>query len=252
MKCGAKMNDLHKYRILFLGLLLLFFDQAHASVDHSPWTELLQRHVSEEGKVNYKGFQQDEKKLDVYLATLSANHPTNKWEKNESLAFWINAYNAFTVKLILNHYPVKSIKDIAGGIYKINTPWDIKFIEIGDQTYDLNNIEHGIIRKNFREPRIHFAVNCASISCPRLRNEAYTAEKLDDQLNDQAKYFINNKVKNEISEDSAELSKIFLWFKKDFKKAGSNPIKFINRFSTTKITKETKITYKNYEWELNE
>ena len=150
------------------------------------------------------------------------------------------------------NYPVESIKEIGGSIYKVNTAWDIKFIHIGDQTYDLNNIEHGIIRKDFDEPRIHFAVNCASVSCPRLRNEAYTGENLDNQLDDQARTFINNPEKNKIETNKAELSKIFLWFKGDFNKGKSNVISFINTYSVKKINKKTKISYQSYNWNLNE
>lgn len=236
--------------ILFTGIL--FTTNAQEHLKHETWTALLAQHVDVEGHVNYKGFKADEKKLDEYLAVLSANHPNESWDKNDILAFWINAYNAFTVKLIVKNYPVKSIKELGGSIYKVNTPWDIKFIEIGEETYDLNNIEHGIIRKDFEEPRIHFAVNCASVSCPRLRNEAYVGSKVNDQLDDQARYFINNKTKNTIGEKKAELSKIFKWFEGDFTKNGGCVEDFINTYSEVKISKKTKIDYQEYLWELNE
>ena len=122
----------------------------------------------------------------------------------------------------MDYYPVAGIKEIKNGIPFINTVWDIKFINIEEATYDLNNIEHGIIRKRFDEPRIHFAVNCASVSCPRLRAEAYRPDKLEAQLTDQARYFLRNPVKNKISSDKLQLSKIFKWFKGDFKSVGES------------------------------
>ncbi|MCG8576475.1 MAG: DUF547 domain-containing protein [Flavobacteriales bacterium] len=225
---------------------------AQEHLTHGIWDELTKKYVTEEGKVNYKGFQKEEARLDEYLKVLSANHPDKSWNRNQRLAYWINAYNAFTVKLIVKNYPIKSIKELGGGIYKVNTPWDIKFIKIGDKTYDLNNIEHGIIRKEFKEPRIHFAINCAAVSCPKLRNEAYFPDRLDAQLDDQAIFFINNSPKNNITSEEAQLSKIFSWFRGDFKKKYPSIMAFINKYSTVKIEKKTKISYLEYDWNLNE
>lgn len=240
---------------IFITLTAIFFmpqTNAQEHLTHSIWNDLTSKHVSTKGNVDYKGFLQDEKKLDVYLNELSQQHPDKSWKKNDQLAFWINTYNAFTVKLILKYYPVNSIKDIAGSIYKINTPWDIKFIHIDNETYDLNNIEHGILRKKFKEPRIHFALNCASVSCPKLRNEAYIGEKIDAQLDDQAKCFINNPEKNKITAQDAQLSLIFKWFAGDFKSKKKNAIDFINKYSEEKIVGTTKISYLSYDWNLNE
>jgi Protein of unknown function, DUF547 len=246
------MNRMLKM-ILFSVLIGNTFNiDAQEHLKHTKWTALLQKYVKDDGMLNYSGLKKEESKLDDYLKVLSSNHPKASWKKNDRLAFWINAYNAFTVKLIIKSYPVKSIKDLGGSIYKVNTPWDIKFIRIGNETYDLNNIEHGIIRKKFEEPRIHFAVNCASVSCPNLRNEAYVGNRLDKQLNEQAKSFINDKSKNVISGKKAQLSKIFRWFKGDFSKKDSNFIKFINSYSDIKITKSTIIEYLDYSWKLNE
>ena len=168
------------------------------------------------------------------------------------MAFWINVYNAFTVKLIVLNLPVKSIKDLGGSIYKVNTPWDIKFIKIGSKTYDLNNIEHKILRKKFKDPRIHFALNCASVSCPKLRNEAYVSSKLNKQLDEQTKYFINNSGKNIIKGDEAQLSKLFSWYRMDFKDGDGTVIDFINRYSNKKIDVRAKISYLEYDWNLND
>ena len=218
---------------------------------HQQWDKLLKKNVNASGMVSYKGFQKDKAELDGYLKTLSDNGPQTSWSANEQKAYWINAYNAFTVALILKHYPVKSIKDIGGKIYKVNTPWDIKFITIGGKKYDLNNIEHGILRKKFDDPRIHFALVCASISCPRLRNEAYTAAQLNTQLEDDGRNFLNDKSKNRVNTEKAELSKYFSWYKGDFTKNGSLT-DFINKYSQTKINANTKIGSLDYNWNLNE
>ncbi|XOV66209.1 MAG: DUF547 domain-containing protein [Fluviicola sp.] len=219
--------------------------------DHVIFNKLLSQHVSEEGKVNYKGFIKDSLEFNKYLNLLAANHPTDSWTDDQIKAYWINAYNAYTVQLIIRNYPVNSIKDLGGSIYKVNTTWDIKFIKIGEETYDLNNIEHGILRSDFEEPRIHFAVNCASVSCPRLRNEAYVASRLNDQLDDQARKFINYDPKNDITTEKAHVSKIFTWFSGDFKKNGS--VKdFINKYADVQIPENVDLTYQEYIWTLNE
>jgi len=222
-------------------------------VSHAKWDVLLQKHVSEDGKVNYQGFKDDIVALEAYLEVLSASHPNKQnWTKDERLAYWINAYNAFTVKLIVDNYPVKSIKELGGAIYKVNTPWDIKFIYIEGQNYDLNNIEHGIIRKQFNEPRIHFAVNCASVSCPNLSNRAYAGDKLDEQLTAATKSFLSNESKNQISATSPKVSKIFSWFRGDFKKGNRSVINFINEYAPSQINKDANLGYLDYSWELNE
>ncbi len=225
---------------------------AQEHLEHKQWDALVKQHVDAEGHVNYKGFIADSVKLNAYLTVLSANHPQESWKKEDQLAFWINAYNAFTVQLIIRNYPVKSIKELGGSIYKINTPWDIKFITIGEEVYDLNNIEHGIIRKQFTEPRIHFAVNCASVSCPRLRNEAFVGSKLDAQLDDQAKTFITDAAKNDINKNCIKISKIFKWFEGDFTESGGSVIDFINKYSMIEVKKRAKIYYMDYDWNLNE
>ncbi|GEO04616.1 DUF547 domain-containing protein [Adhaeribacter aerolatus] len=226
---------------------------AQTPVSHEAFTRLLKQHVNTAGNVNYKGFIKDSTQLNVYLKQLSANPPQKNWSKNDQLAYWINAYNAFTIQLIIRHYPLKSIKDI-GSIIKIpfvNTPWDIKFIRIGRNTYDLNNIEHDILRKNFNEPRIHFAIVCASVSCPKLLNEAFVVARVEQQLEAQAKDFINDPSRNKITPAKAQLSSIFSWFKDDFTKQG-NLVDFINKYASFKLRPNASITYLDYNWNLNE
>lgn len=235
----------------FLCLNALAFAQNAPS--HQQWDKLLKKYVNASGKVDYARFQKAKGELEPYLKTLSDNPPQKSWSENEEKAYWINAYNAFTVSLILQHYPVKSIKDIGDKIKIpfVNTPWDIKFIQIGGKKYDLNNIEHGILRKKYNDPRIHFALVCASLSCPKLRSEAYTATQLDAQLEDAGKTFLNDPFKNKVNADKAEVSKYFSWYKGDFTKKGTL-VDFINRYSTVKINSGTKISFLDYNWSLNE
>ena len=220
---------------------------------HQLWDELLKKWVDADGMVNYEGFIQDKQKLEQYLDKLSNTPPDPKsWSEAEQLAYWINAYNAFTVKLIADNYPVKSIEDLHPtlNIPMVNTVWHKKFFKIGGQKSSLDEIEHAILRKQFNEPRIHFAIVCASYSCPPLRREAYTAKALDRQLEEQAITFINDPKRNKLSNDKAALSKIFNWFEGDFTKNGSL-ITYLNRYARTKLKSDAKISYLDYDWNLN-
>ncbi|WP_370687644.1 DUF547 domain-containing protein [Fulvivirga ligni] len=221
---------------------------------HKLWDELVKRHVDAEGLVDYKGFVKDKKQLEEYLSQVSSHAPDKaKWSKAEQLAYWINAYNAFTIKLIVDNYPVESIQDLHPTlkIPGINTVWHKKFFKIGGKESSLDEIEHDILRKEFNEPRIHFAINCASYSCPQLRNEAYTAPKIEQQLKEQAISFVNDGKRNKIEKNHVELSKIFSWFTKDFTKKG-DLIDFLNQYSKVKISKDADIDYLDYDWRLNE
>lgn len=214
-----------------------------AKITHAKWTALLQKYVAKDGDVNYKGFKKDANQLDNYLDELASNVPTKAWGRNATLAYWINTYNAYTVKLIVANYPTKSIKDI-------NDPWGKKFISLGNKKYSLEEIENEILRK-MNEPRIHFAINCASYSCPKLLNEAYTESKMEQQLATATKSFVNDKSKNTITSSKVEVSKIFDWFAGDFKTKGS-VIDFLNQYSTVKISDNAQMSYKEYIWTLNE
>ncbi len=216
---------------------------SEVKVDHSKWDVLLKKHVSEEGLVDYKGFMKDREQLNTYLSQLSKLKPTDKWSVQELLAYYINIYNAYTVDLILNNYPTKSIKDIDGN-------WTKDIVPIGDVNISLGGIENSILRK-MNEPRIHFAINCASISCPNLLNEAFTAAKINEQLDKVSKSFINSN-KNEISKNSVKLSSIFDWYKKDFTEDGKTLLDYINEYSEVKIDAGTTVNYKDYDWSLNE
>ena len=239
-----------KYITFFTFIILLptiIFSQENKT--HTTWNELLAKNVDSVGHVNYQGFIDEKEKFHTYLCALEQEAPQSDWTENEKLAYWINVYNAYTVELIIQNYPVKSIKDLGGKLFKINTSWDIKFIHIGDEIYDLNNIEHGIIRDEFNEARIHFAVNCASVSCPKLRNEAYVGSKLNEQLDDQVRAFVNDSTKNIIGAETAKISKIFKWFSGDFDLSIPD---FINQYTDVKMTDATAIDYFDYDWNLNE
>jgi len=213
------------------------------SFNHDVWTGLLQKHVSNQGNVNYNGFKADRKVLLNYITSLSENIPNDTWTKEDKLAYWINAYNALTVDLILRHYPIESIKDI-------KKPWDQRYWKLGDKWYNLNEIEHQILRKT-NELRIHFAIVCASYSCPKLQNEAFEAANLDLQLTNATKAFLRDSKRNSISKNNLELSKIFQWFSKDFNQKGSL-IDFLNLYSDLKISEKAKKSFKDYDWTLNE
>ncbi len=221
-------------------------------ISHELWNDILINHVKDKGRVDYQGIINDKAKLEAYISLLESSHPNKKWSDDEQLAYWINAYNAFTVKLIVDNYPVKSIKDVKSGISFINSVWDIKFINIEGKKYDLANIEHGILRKSFDEPRIHFAINCASISCPPLLPEAFAAETVNDQLEKATKQFINDEGHNTFKDGRAELSKIFQWYKGDFTKKGRKLQEYIAPYLDQKMSSDFSISYADYDWGLNE
>ena len=221
---------------------------------HEGWDSLLKKWVDQHGMVNYQGFGQDRAQLKAYLRSLEASPPDEKtWSKEEQLAYWINAYNAYTIELILQYYPIEDINDIKAGTMMayVKTPWDIKFINIGGKKLDLNNIEHNIIRPIFKEPRIHFALVCAARSCPKLRQEAYVPERLEAQLAQQARSFLLDPDKNLVRNDKLELSKIFEWFKDDFTE-GRSLQEAIEEYSGLPVNKDANISYRYYNWKLNE
>lgn len=215
----------------------------HAKPDHSTWNTLLVEYVDSEGNVNYSAIATEKEKLEAYLQHLDANSPTSNWSKDEKLAYYINLYNAATVKLIIDNYPLKSIKSLRG-------PWDSKWVLIDGKKHSLGNIEHKILRK-MDEPRIHFAINCASYSCPKLVNKAFLPETMEAQLETATIDFVNDISRNKISENKVQLSNIFKWYKGDFTDNGTL-IEYLNRYSKTQADKKAKISHLTYDWGLNE
>ncbi|MEO1262528.1 MAG: DUF547 domain-containing protein [Bacteroidota bacterium] len=212
------------------------------ALSHQAWDELLKKYVTSSGKVNYTGFKGESAKLEGYLKDLQNNPPQSSWSRNKTMAYWINAYNAFTVKLIVDNYPVSSITKLDGG-----KPWDRKWISIGGKSYSLNNIENDILRPTYKDARIHFAVNCAAKSCPPLLNRAWTADNLIANFEKQAKSFINNSTFNKVSSSKISVSKIFEWYKEDF----GNLIDYLNKYSSEKINQNAKVEFMEYNWQLN-
>ncbi len=210
---------------------------------HDSWNSLVKEFVQKNGNVDYKGFKRKEVELNKYLAYLAGFSPSPAWPINEKLAYYINLYNAGTVALILENYPVESIKDI-------KNPWGKERIKIGDETVSLGHIENRILRK-MNEPRIHFAINCASHSCPKLLNEAYTSDKMEEQLQEVTFNFVNDSSKNKIKESSLELSAIFKWYKSDFTEKRSL-ITYLQPYTNISIKEDAKISYLSYDWRLNE
>ena len=202
----------------------------------------------ENGKVDYKGIKAEPMELMKYLLIAGSVSESDfkAWDKNQQLAFLVNLYNASTLQLIVDNYPIESIKKIGTAV---KGPWSQPVVKLHGKKITLNQLEHGIIRKQYNEPRIHMALVCAAKSCPPLRSEVYTAEKLNAQLDDQSKKFLlssSGLVINR-SKGAAEISKIFKWYKKDFTSVPD----FIEKHSG-KSLKGLKIKYLTYDWSLNE
>lgn len=210
---------------------------------HQSLDSLLQKHVSELGRVNYKGLKADKTALDAYCLMLSSTPVQDSWSREEKMAYWINAYNAYTLKLIVDNYPTKSILNFDGG-----KTWDVRRIKIGDKKYSLNNLENDILRPQFKDPRIHFAINCAAKSCPPLWNHAYTPENLESTLDTRTRAFLNDKKYNTIGSSRAQISKIFDWYGVDF----GDLKKFINPYVDTPLKNNAAIVFQEYNWDLNE
>jgi hypothetical protein len=218
------------------------------TINHALFTRVLSRHVAQ-GGVDYAAIRED-KRFEEYLVALGKVEPGAMKDEKERLAFWVNAYNAFTIKLILDHYPVKSIRDITQGE---TGPWDIVWIEIGRKKFSLNQIEHAIIRKEFDDPRIHAALVCAAKSCPPLRSEAYTAQRLDAQLRDNMIVFLRDTSKNryDTATNTLYLSELFHWYGGDFvQQHGSAAAYVLKELGVTPSSSPT-IQYLTYDWSLN-
>ncbi len=238
-------------QLFFLTFLLLGFTNfisaqsaTSAMNNHAEWQALLQKYVTKEGQVNYTGLKSDKTKLANYLTALSKNVPKAAASKEEKMSFWINTYNATTVKLIVDNYPIKSIKDINGG-----KPWDLKLFKTGAETYSLNEIENNILRP-MSDARVHFALNCAAKSCPSLLNEAFTTGNVNNLLESRTKQFINDNFSNIITTDKIKISHLFDWYQKDFGDVRA----FIGKYARAgkKINPDAAISYFEYNWMLND
>jgi hypothetical protein len=229
-------------------LLAVLISASTMQVDHTLFTRVLHDHVKD-GKVDYPAISKDGR-FERYLEMLRNENPASIRDTNERLAFWINAYNAFTIKLINDHAPVRSIRDIS----RDGTgPWDIRWITIHDSTYSLNEIEHEIIRKRFDEPLIHMALVCAAVSCPPLRSEAYTGKKLDAQLRANTKAFFSDPQKNRYNAQSGTLymSELLNWYGNDFTARYGSAERFALKELGVPNVQPKKVEYLPYDWSLN-
>ena len=243
------------------------FDHSHAA-----WTQLLRKHVvlldgGKASQLRYAGMAADRAALKAYLAQLSAVTPAafEAFSKPQQMAFLINAYNAFTVELILTRYPkLDSIRDLGSLLTK---PWSIKNVPLFGTTLTLDNIEHDNLRTKgrFDDPRIHFAVNCASIGCPMLREEAFVPERLEAQLDEQTHRFMSDRSRNRYADGKLEVSKIFDWYGGDFKlghKGIPSLPAFFARYATQLAdapadrerikAQGVAVSFLDYDWKLND
>lgn len=274
---GVSRHD-RRQTLLSLGALalgaLVARPAAAQTIDHShaAWTSLLKKHVvllggGKASQARYAGFASDSAALKAYTDSLSAVSSSvfNTFSKPQQMAFLINAYNAFTVALILTRYPkLASIRDLGT---LLSNPWKPKFIALLGTEMSLDNIEHDTLRAKGRydDPRIHFAVNCASIGCPMLREEAFVAERLEAQLDEQALRFMSDRSRNRFADGKLQLSKIFDWYGDDFKQGykgitslGAFAARYANQLADAPADRERikgaglEIGFLDYDWKLND
>ena len=252
---------------LLLIIFTLFWSALAQAYDHGAWDALLKRHVQPiragvATEVDYAGMARERAALKGYLDGLAAvrQDDFNRWPKPERLAFLINAYNAWTVELILTAWPeIKSIKEL-GSLFR--SPWKKEFIPLLGATRSLDGIEHGMIRAKgaYDEPRIHFAVNCASIGCPALRAEAFSAVRLDAQLADATRLFLADRSRNRWQGNGLAVSSIFKWYGDDFKQVGGLNAFLASQADALGLSSAQKrqllegradIDFLDYDWNLN-
>jgi len=217
-----------------------------ARFDHSGFDQLLRAHVAD-FQVDYDGLRAEEASLDRYLESV-ATAPFDALDRDAKLAFLINAYNAFTLKLILDNggSELASIRDIPSA-----ERWDAERWTLAGRTVSLSSLEHEELRAKFVEPRIHFAINCASVGCPPLRNEAYTADRLEEQLEDQARIIHTDPRWTQIEGRTVQLSSLYLWYESDFSQVAGSSLGFASTWRPELAEGEWKIVWKDYDWALN-
>lgn len=237
--------------LLTLAVAWLSTVWAAPAVDNSIFADLLGKYVNQ-GQVDYDGFKREESRLDAYLKILAEVDP-EALGRNDQFAFYVNAYNAWTVKLILTRYPdLKSIKDL-GSLFK--SPWKKKIVRIDGKVISLDNVEHDILRPGFKDPRVHFAINCAAFSCPPLHTEPYAGNRIDAQLDEVTRSFVNNPNRTHLKDGTLYVSKIFDWFGEDF---DSDPYSFVVEYAEGDLKDRLLagkgnigVKYMDYDWSLN-
>ena len=233
--------------------------EASAAIDHGAWEHFLERYVQrDESGVNRIAYRRvsaaDKQALGRYLARLAAT-PISLFNRDEQLAFWINLYNALTVKLVLDHAAVKSIRDISPGLLSVG-PWGRKLVRVEDATLSLNDIEHRILRPIWRDPRIHYAVSCASVGCPNLMRTAFTGENADELLDRGARDYVNNPRGARIEGGKLIVSSIYRWYRKDFGGSDAGVIEHLKRYAERELAAGLgaldRIDDDAYDWGLND
>lgn len=229
------------------------------TVDHGSWDKILKKYISNKNGVNLFAYGKvssaDKKSLKSYIDQLKNTDP-RELNRKESMAYWINAYNAITVDVVLDNYPVKSIKDIKSGIFT-SGPWKTDIFKIQGQHLSLDNIEHGILRAVYKDPRVHYAVNCASYSCPNLAKKAFTGSNLESLLNQGARDYINHPRGVSVESDGdLKISSIFNWFKEDFGTKETKVIEHLKKYAQPSLKAKLdsfngSVSY-DYGWDLNE
>lgn len=222
-------------------------EATRAQLDHSNYDALLKKYVDDKGFVDYEGLATEQAKLKSYLVYLSVNPPRTDWETGEQFAYYINLYNASTLDLIVDNDMPASIKDIDGPLGQV---WLKKYIVVNGKTYSLADIEKSVLQQ-MGDPRIHFAINCASFSCPQLLNQAFTGKNVDTLMEKAAFNFVNSD-KNDLSDpNNPKLSSIFSFYPKDFKTVSPTIIDYVNKYADNKVNAGAKVDYKDYDWSLN-
>lgn len=230
-------------------------------IDHAPWQSFLSRHLDttaeDVNRVRYgKVPAEDRQALEAYLTDLQAVQ-VSRLSRNEQKAFWINLYNAMTVALVLRHYPVKSIRDIQLAQTPLKKgPWDAEVLQVEGRKLSLNTIEHRILRPLWKDPLVHFGLNCASVGCPALLPMAFTAENTERLLRKETGRFINSSRGAAFEKDGLYLSSIFDWYRSDFGENEKQVLDFLTRFAAPPLKSRLagytgKIRYR-YDWSLNE
>jgi hypothetical protein len=232
-----------------------YTEGATIKVEHDDWQYMLDRYVTANKGIHLFSYSNvsnsDKKKLKGYLLYLASINP-KKLNRAQQMAFWVNLYNASTVSLILEHYPVTSIKKI-GSI--ISSPWDKKFITVNRKALSLNNIEHGILRPIFNDSRIHYVVNCASKGCPNLPKKALTSANAQRVLDRAARSYINHPRGLEVKQGRLKLSTLYKWYRNDFGRTKAQLVSHLSRYARPEIRRKIKQHYPidyHYDWSLNE
>jgi hypothetical protein len=215
-------------------------------LNHSAWDAQLKKYVAQDGLVNYNDWLQEHNTLKAYLTYLNNNAPQKTWSQAAQFAYYINLYNAATVNMILANGIPESIKDIDGPLGQV---WSKDAAQVSGKWYSLKAIEDGVLR-NMGDARIHFAINCASYSCPQLLPQAYTATNANSLMETSARTFINS-TKNDLSGSNPRLSKIFDWYSADFTATGLSIVDYVNQYATKPIDVNASFSYLDYDWALN-